>query len=132
MSSTSSATTPDHPLAFANAYRQVGVHSEVGNASPHRLIALLTEQQTAFNAAQAGRTLNVLFDKPGRHGRQAVGRSPYLQSVHVDDADHLIGQIVPVQITAGQQNSLSGQLLTHGLKQPSAEREAVAPLEKAC
>lgn len=99
----------------------------------HRLIALLTKQQTAFNTAQAGRTLNVLFDKPGRHGhrRQAIGRSPYLQSVHVDDADHLIGQIVPVEIIAGQQNSLSGRLTADGLKQPGPAGSAIAQKEKA-
>jgi tRNA-2-methylthio-N6-dimethylallyladenosine synthase len=77
----------------------------------HALQALLFEQQSVFNAAQAGKTLNVLFEKKGRHGRQAIGRSPYLQSVHVEDADHLIGQIVPVEILSGQQNSLKGQLL---------------------
>jgi tRNA-2-methylthio-N6-dimethylallyladenosine synthase len=90
------------------------VEPEVAKERLHRLIELLTEQQTAFNLAQAGKTLNVLFDKPGRHGhrRQAVGRSPYLQSVHVDDADHLIGQIVPVEIITGQQNSLTGRLIS--------------------
>ena len=109
------------------------VEPEVAKERLHRLIALLTEQQTAFNLAQAGRTLNVLFDKPGRHGhrRQAIGRSPYLQSVHVDDADHLIGQIVPVEIVAGQQNSLMGRLIPNGLMQPSAAREAIAQREKA-
>ena len=76
----------------------------------HALQALLTEQQVAFNRAQAGRTLPVLFERKGRHGAQAVGRSPYLQSVHVDDADHLIGRIVPVEIERGQQNSLTGRL----------------------
>ena len=77
----------------------------------HALQALLFEQQSAFNAAQGGRTLNVLFEKKGRHGGQAIGRSPYLQSVHVEDADHLIGRIVPVEILSGQQNSLKGRLL---------------------
>jgi tRNA-2-methylthio-N6-dimethylallyladenosine synthase len=72
---------------------------------------LLFEQQVAFNAAQAGRTLNVLFDRKGRHAGQAVGRSPYLQSVHVDGADHLLGQIVPVRIEQGNQNSLKGTLI---------------------
>ncbi|MBA4807287.1 tRNA (N6-isopentenyl adenosine(37)-C2)-methylthiotransferase MiaB [Brevundimonas sp.] len=109
------------------------VDPEVARERLHRLIELLTEQQTAFNAAQAGRTLNILFDRKGRHGHrhQAVGRSPYLQSVHVDDADHLIGQIVPVEILAGQQNSLTGRLVTTGLMQPGAAREAVAQEEKA-
>lgn len=78
----------------------------------HALQALLLEQQVAFNASQAGKTLPVLFEKKGRHGAQAIGRSPYLQSVHVEDADHLIGQIVPVEIERGQQNSLSGRLTT--------------------
>ena len=72
---------------------------------------LLFEQQTAFNESQADRTLNVLFDRKGRHPGQAVGRSPYLQSVHVDGADHLLGQIVPVKIEQGNQNSLKGSLI---------------------
>jgi tRNA-2-methylthio-N6-dimethylallyladenosine synthase len=77
----------------------------------HRLQALLFEQQVAFNASQAGRVLPVLFERKGRHGAQAIGRSPYLQSVHVEDADHLIGQIVEVEILSGQQNSLTGRLI---------------------
>ena len=88
----------------------------------HVLQALLLDQQTAFNASKAGKTLDVLFEKKGRHGRQAIGRSPYLQSVHVEDADHLIGRIVPVEIVSGQQNSLTGRLPV--LKQRSAAREA--------
>ncbi|WP_374575013.1 tRNA (N6-isopentenyl adenosine(37)-C2)-methylthiotransferase MiaB [Phenylobacterium sp.] len=75
-----------------------------------RLQALLDEQQRAFNAAQAGRTLPVLFEKPGRHPGQLVGRSPYLQSVHVEAPERLIGQIVPVAIEASAKNSLSGQV----------------------
>ena len=77
----------------------------------HALQALLTEQQLAFNQSLAGRVLPVLFEKKGRHGAQAIGRSPYLQSVHVEDADQLIGRIVPVEIISGQQNSLSGRLI---------------------
>jgi tRNA-2-methylthio-N6-dimethylallyladenosine synthase len=76
----------------------------------HRLQALLFEQQTAFNAAQAGKTLHVLFEKKGRYAGQAIGRSPYLQAVHVEAADHLLGQIVPVEVVSGAQNSLNGRL----------------------
>jgi len=77
------------------------------------LQALLTEQQIAFNESRAGMVMPVLFERPGRHASraQAVGRSPWLQSVHVDHADHLIGQIVPVEILTGQQNSLTGRLV---------------------
>jgi len=77
----------------------------------HALQALLFEQQAAFNAVQGGKIMDVLFEKKGRHGQQAIGRSPYLQSVHVEDADHLIGRIVPVEIVSGEQNSLTGRLL---------------------
>ena len=87
------------------------VPAEVSLARLHALQALLLEQQVAFNRAQVGRTLDVLFEKKGRHGRQAIGRSPYLQSVYAEDADHLIGRIVPVEIVSGQQNSLTGRLL---------------------
>ncbi len=87
------------------------VPAEVSLARLHALQALLLEQQVAFNKAQVGKTLNVLFEKKGRHGRQAIGRSPYLQSVHTENADHLIGQIVPVEIVSGQQNSLTGRLI---------------------
>jgi tRNA-2-methylthio-N6-dimethylallyladenosine synthase len=80
----------------------------------HALQALLWAQQTAFNAAMAGRTMDVLFERKGRHGAQAIGRSPWLQSVHVEDADHLIGRIVPVVIEHGQQNSLKGRLVERG------------------
>ncbi|WGM32634.1 tRNA (N6-isopentenyl adenosine(37)-C2)-methylthiotransferase MiaB [Brevundimonas sp. NIBR11] len=87
------------------------VPAEVMKARLKVLQNLLLEQQLAFNQAQAGKTLNILLEKKGRHARQAIGRSPYLQSVHVDGADHLLGQIVPVRIEQGNQNSLKGSLI---------------------
>jgi tRNA-2-methylthio-N6-dimethylallyladenosine synthase len=76
-----------------------------------RLQALLAEQQRAFNAELVGKTLPVLFDKPGRHAGQVLGRSPYLQAVHAEGPDRLIGRIVPVKITASSMNSLTGALV---------------------
>ena len=75
-----------------------------------RLNALLENQRIAFNAAQVGRTLPVLFEKLGRHAGQIIGRSPYLQSVHVTAPDRLIGEIVPVRIESAASNSLAGAL----------------------
>jgi tRNA-2-methylthio-N6-dimethylallyladenosine synthase len=98
------------------------VPDHVSRARLHALQALLLEQQVAFNQSQAGRTLPVLFERKGRHGAQAIGRSPYLQSVHVEHADHLIGQIVPVRIERGQQNSLTGSLLTNEVPAPLRQR----------
>jgi tRNA-2-methylthio-N6-dimethylallyladenosine synthase len=50
----------------------------------------------------------VLFEKAGRHPGQLVGRSPYLQLVHAEAGEELIGRIVPVEIVAARANSLSG------------------------
>jgi tRNA-2-methylthio-N6-dimethylallyladenosine synthase len=86
------------------------VAEEVKEERLHRLQSLLDEQQRAFNAAQAGRTLPVLFEKPGRHPGQLIGRSPYLQAVHAMAPDRLIGQIVPVRIESSARNSLAGAI----------------------
>ncbi|WP_417490068.1 tRNA (N6-isopentenyl adenosine(37)-C2)-methylthiotransferase MiaB [Maricaulis sp.] len=77
----------------------------------HALQAQLDEQQTDFNRSQIGRTLPVLFEKAGRLPGQLHGRSPYLQSVHVDGPAELIGRIGQVEIEAASRNSLSGRLV---------------------
>ncbi|HTW52676.1 MAG TPA: tRNA (N6-isopentenyl adenosine(37)-C2)-methylthiotransferase MiaB [Stellaceae bacterium] len=74
------------------------------------LQALLQQQQRAFNAAAVGTTMPVLFEKPGRHKGQLVGRSPYLQPVHSDAAPEMVGRIVPVRIVGALSNSLSGAI----------------------
>jgi len=71
---------------------------------------LLARQQREFNEACVGRVLPVLFEKPGRHEGQLVGRTPYLQSVHVAAAVGRIGEIVPALISGASANSLSGSL----------------------
>lgn len=76
------------------------------------LQARLEAGQAAFNRACVGRTLSVLFEKPGRKKDQAVGRTPYLQPVHVDGAGALIGRVAPVKIVVVQPNSLTGILET--------------------
>jgi len=75
-----------------------------------RLQALLAAQQAAFNTSCVGRTLPVLFERPGRHPGQIIGRSPYLQGVHVTAPQSLIGQIAPVAIARAERNSLAGVL----------------------
>ncbi len=71
--------------------------------------------QAAFNRASVGRIVPVLFDRSGRCGAQAAGRSPYLQPVHVDcasaaEAARLQGRIAPVELIAAKANSLAGRL----------------------
>ncbi len=77
-----------------------------------RLQALVAEQQLAFNKSCAGRRLPVLFDRRGRTPTQLVGRSPFLQSVVLDNAPaHLFGQIAEMDIDEGFAMSLHGRLV---------------------
>jgi tRNA-2-methylthio-N6-dimethylallyladenosine synthase len=71
---------------------------------------LLDAQQLSFNQATVGRRLAVLLDRAGRRPGQLVGRSPYMQAVHVDAPKALAGTVVSVHIDAAHPNSLSGQL----------------------
>jgi len=75
-----------------------------------RLQAEIEAGQAAFNGAQVGRVLPVLFEKPGRRGGQVAGRSPYLQAVHCEGPERLIGEILPVRIVSAGRNSLAGEL----------------------
>jgi tRNA-2-methylthio-N6-dimethylallyladenosine synthase len=75
-----------------------------------RLQAAIADQQAAFNAQCVGRTFAILFEKPGRHAGQIVGRSPYLQPVQVMGPATMIGQIAEVTITQTSANSLFGTL----------------------
>jgi tRNA-2-methylthio-N6-dimethylallyladenosine synthase len=84
-----------------------------------RLQALLAAQQAAFNASCVGRTLPVLFEKPGRHPGQIIGRSPYLQGVHVTAPQSLIGRIAAVAITRAERNSLAGALAHTPVLEPA-------------
>jgi tRNA-2-methylthio-N6-dimethylallyladenosine synthase len=75
-----------------------------------RLQAAIDRRQRAFNESCAGKALDVLFEKPGRHPGQMVGRSPYLQAVHVIGPSSLTGEIASIRITGVEANSLSGVL----------------------
>jgi len=81
-----------------------------------RLNALLDAQARAFNASQVGKVLPVLFERPGRHPGQLIGRSPYLQAVHATAPDRMIGQIVPVRIESAARMSLGGALVSEELE----------------
>jgi len=87
------------------------IPDEVKSARLQELQALLFEQQRAFNKSCEDRILTVLFESAGRKEGQAVGRSPYLQPVHADGAQPLIGGLHDVRIDAALPNSLRGVLV---------------------
>jgi tRNA-2-methylthio-N6-dimethylallyladenosine synthase len=76
-----------------------------------QLQTLVEEQRQTFNGASLGRVVEVLFEKPGRHGGQIAGKSPHRQAVHVEGPVSLIGRVADVRIRAVGPNSLGGELV---------------------
>ena len=74
----------------------------------YALQRLIDSDRHAFDGATVGRRLDVLFEGRGRKPGQIAGRSPYLQAVHVEGPESLIGQIAAVDIAAASPNSLTG------------------------
>jgi len=72
-----------------------------------RLQAALNRDQQAFNARTVGRTCDVLLERPGKLPGQLIGKSPWLQSVHLI-TDAAIGDLVSVDLVRADPNSLAG------------------------
>jgi tRNA-2-methylthio-N6-dimethylallyladenosine synthase len=86
------------------------VDDEVKARRLARLQERIADHQAAFNRGCIGQCLPVLFEKAGRLPGQLVGRSPYLQPVHVAAPSSLIGHIATVLVTEVGAHSLSGTL----------------------
>ena len=86
---------------------------------------LLNAQQEAFNRASVGRTLAVLLERRGRRPEQLVGRSPYMQAVHVAAPEDLLDSIVELTMTEAHPNSLRAAPIAAGPK-------SAWPQERVC
>ncbi len=85
------------------------------NIQTERLAILqkeLFKQQLEFNESCVGKTMPVLFEKNGKFDGHIGGKTPYMQSAYVTDADKsLIGKIVNIKITQGSAISVTGFVL---------------------
>jgi len=75
-----------------------------------RLQAVINEQQLAFNQASLGKRTQVLLERNGKLEGQKIGKSPWLQSVHVI-TNAQIGDMVTVDLVSAGPNSLAGALI---------------------
>jgi tRNA-2-methylthio-N6-dimethylallyladenosine synthase len=88
-----------------------------------RLQELIDSQQSAFNQAAIGTTVDVLFERAARNPGQIVGRTAYLQPAHVMASPDIIGRVLPVRIDSLERYSLLGELATPGAQPaPSASQ----------
>lgn len=83
------------------------IPAEIADERLQRLQAALNRHQFAFNQASVGRRCSVLIERKGRHAGQMVGKSPWLQSVHLE-TDAPVGAMVEVEILSAGPNSLGG------------------------
>ncbi|BBF70417.1 tRNA (N6-isopentenyl adenosine(37)-C2)-methylthiotransferase MiaB [Sphingomonas bisphenolicum] len=74
-----------------------------------RLQAAINRHQVDFNAATIGRSTDILLERKGRYPGQLIGKTPWLQSVHVTVPDLSIGDMVEVDIISAGPNSLAGE-----------------------
>jgi len=85
------------------------IPAEVMDERLARLQALINRHQVEFNAATVGHRTDILLERKGRHPGQLIGKTPWLQSVHVTAPELSIGDMAEVDIISAGPNSLAGQ-----------------------
>jgi tRNA-2-methylthio-N6-dimethylallyladenosine synthase len=85
------------------------VAPELADERLQRLQALLGDQQLAFNQKSVGMRTSLLLERDGRKPGQRIGKSPWLQSVHLE-TDEPIGTMIDVDILSAGPRSLAGVL----------------------
>jgi tRNA-2-methylthio-N6-dimethylallyladenosine synthase len=105
------------------------VPEDVKSERLRALQALIDRQAADFNRACIGQTLDVLFEKVGRHPGQIVGKSPYLQPVQINAPATLIGTIGAVEIGDVGPHSLYGALAAAPAERVPQQHTDLAALE---
>ncbi len=85
------------------------ISREVMDDRLQRLQARINAHQLAFNQSKVGADTQILIERKGKHDGQMIGRSPWLQSVHVA-TNAALGDIVDVTLVAAGPNSMTGSL----------------------
>lgn len=83
----------------------------VAYARMQRLMKTISIQQLRFNRQMVGTTQPVLIERLGRKEGQAIGKTPYMQSVVLENAVHMMGRLVDVAITEAYEFSLKGEVI---------------------
>ncbi|MBQ8481623.1 MAG: tRNA (N6-isopentenyl adenosine(37)-C2)-methylthiotransferase MiaB [Alphaproteobacteria bacterium] len=78
------------------------------------LQTLLFDYQTKFNQNCIGKVMPVLLEQKGRHKGQLIGRTPYMQNLHVETKSDNMNKIINVEVVESTTNSLSGKEISNG------------------
>jgi tRNA-2-methylthio-N6-dimethylallyladenosine synthase len=82
---------------------------EVMDERLQRLQERIDAHRLAFNHSKVGVDTQILIERAGRREGQMIGRSPWLQSVHVE-TDARPGDIIEVALVAAGPNSMAGAI----------------------
>jgi tRNA-2-methylthio-N6-dimethylallyladenosine synthase len=96
-----------------------------------RLQELIDSQQSAFNTAAIGKTVDVLFERTARNPGQIVGRTAYLQPAHVMASKDIIGRVLPVTVDSLERYSLLGRLASEAPRGPDNYSPMIDPSHHA-
>ena len=83
------------------------IEREVMDERLQRLQERINAHQAAFNRSTVGKQTQILIERQGRHPGQMIGRSPWLQSVHVETPAQP-GDIIEVALIAAGPHSMTG------------------------
>ena len=87
------------------------VPKEIMEKRLQRIQEQLSAQQLRFNQSKIGTVQPVLIDRPGKRPGQMIGKTPFMQSVVLENAVHYDQQLVDVRITHAYGLSLKGEVM---------------------
>jgi tRNA-2-methylthio-N6-dimethylallyladenosine synthase len=99
------SSRPGTPAATMDAH----IPKDVINARLQALQAEINKSQHIFNDASVGMRTQILLERRGKLPNQFIGKSPWLQSVHIVGDEFSIGDLVEVDLVAAGPNSLTGK-----------------------
>jgi tRNA-2-methylthio-N6-dimethylallyladenosine synthase len=82
---------------------------EIMDERLQRLQERINAHSLAFNRSKVGTDTQILVERKGRHQGQMIGKTPWLQSVHVE-TDAVAGDMLDVTLLSAGPNSLTGAL----------------------
>ncbi len=95
------------------------VQAEVMDERMQRLMKTISAQQLRFNQSKLHTTQPVLMDRLGKKPGQVIGKTPWMQSVVLENAVDRMGSLVDVAIAEAYELSLKGEVIGLQRQKPS-------------
>ena len=87
------------------------IDEEVSRLRLEKIQLVLNRQQKEFNENFLNKCIKVLFTNHGKKNNQYVGRTPYLQPVHVISNKNIVGRTFDVELESLTSFSFHGKIL---------------------